>query len=74
MPFHLFIFLLFLLLWLEASLEKQRTAEYKQFSSFLIQQAMAKDLGCLTSITLLQLDLELFGQPFKKGKGTIKGD
>lgn len=45
-----------------------RTAEYKQFSSFLIQQTMAKDLGFLTSITLLQLNLELFGQPFKNKK------
>jgi len=45
-----------------------RTAEYKQFSSFLVQQTMAKDLGFLTSKTLFQLNLELFGQPFKTRK------
>ena len=62
----------FLLLWLKP--KKQRTAEYKPFSSFLIQQTMEKDLGFLTLITLLQLYLELFGQLFKNEKGTIKED
>lgn len=62
----------FLLLWLK--LKKQRTAEYKPFSSFLIQQTMEKDLGFLTLITLFQLYLELFGQLFKNEKGTIKED
>ncbi|XP_012579254.1 PREDICTED: transcription initiation protein SPT3 homolog isoform X2 [Condylura cristata] len=48
--------------------KQQRTTEYKQFSSFLIQQTMEKDLGFLTLITLLQLYLELFGQLFKNEK------
>lgn len=54
--------------------KKPRTAECKPFSSFLIQQTMEKDLGFLTWITLLQVDLELFGQLFKNEKGTIKED
>jgi hypothetical protein len=33
---------------------------------------MEKDFGFLTLITLLQFFLELFGQLFKNGKGTIK--
>lgn len=68
--FSLIHSLSFLLLWLKQ--EKQRTAEHKQFSSFLIQQTMEEDPGFLTLITLLQLYLELFGQLFKNEKGTIK--
>lgn len=68
-PFSLIHSLSFLLLWQG----KQRTTEYKQFSSFLIQQTMEKYLGFLTLITASTIFGTIWAA-FQKWKGTIKED